>query len=385
MDNHQTFTSSAAAGVHAAGQACAALAVGAPAVPPRVVTTGRKIGKSATAACQAVDLDTGEPVEIGLVGSRLVAVRHPQAYDDAPSDVGFIDALAFSVVPPDGHSFQWVIEQMRTFVPVDEIDMRKGCFGFTNSLVFGEGAGLVAWGGKSQRGRVYFGLMGKGCSLVSDWPGLSNWLQSNGATIKRCDLAHDDHEGQHVSIGWAIEQYQGDGFTAGGRKPKHSVFGDWLAGDEATSGRTLAIGNRASGKYCRIYEKGRQLGDAASAWTRVEVELRAKDRWIPYDVLTRPGHYLAGCYPCLAFLSEIQSTVKTVVKAAQIAFDKAVDHAKQACGKLVNLMLTVSGGDFVDVVQRLRRDGIPARIAPYSYQVRGNPAMLDPDLREVPA
>ena len=111
------------------------------------------------------------------------------------------------------------------------------------------------------------------------------------------------------------------------------------------------------------------------------MEWRAQDRHIPYDILTRPGHYLAGAYPCLAFIESEQSVIKTVSKAARIAFDAAVEHAKQQCGKLVNLMLTVAGGDYIDVVQQLVRPGIPARIDPYSYHVARAPSMLDRTLQ----
>ena len=57
-----------------------------------------------------------------------------------------------------------------------------------------------------------------------------------------------DIKGETVSIAWAVDQYGGDGFSAGGRKPSHQVFGDWLAGEISTKGRTLGIGKRTSGK-----------------------------------------------------------------------------------------------------------------------------------------
>jgi len=340
---------------------------------PRVVTTGRKVTTPV-----AVDVETGEPVQLVAAGLHGVsAIRHltPDA-TNSPA-CALVDALAFTVVPPGDWSYVWVLEQMRQFMEIDSVEMRRGLFGFKYSARFGDGAGMVAWGGESQRGRVYFSIMGQGCSMIKDWSALASWLEENRAVIKRADVAYDDFDGRQVSIAWAVDQYKGDGFNAGGRKPIHSCYGDWLEGESASKGRTLGIGNRASGKYARIYEKGKQLGDAASAWTRVEVEWRAQDRHIPYDLLTRPGHYLAGAYPCLAFLDEEQSSIKTVSKAAQVAYDTAVAHAKQHCGKLINLMLAVLGGDFSEVVGQLSRPGIPARIDPYSYHVRQNPIMLD--------
>lgn len=123
-----------------------------------------------------------------------------------------------------------------------------------------------------------------------------------------------------------------------------------MRGGLAARGRIYQRANalhrdRASGKFGRFYEKGKQLGDPNSPWVRVEVEWRSQDRYIPYDILVRPGHYLAGAYPCLAFLNEEQSTIKTVPKAAQIAFDAAVENGKRACGKPINLMMEVMQGD----------------------------------------
>ncbi|MDD2917683.1 replication initiation factor domain-containing protein [Rhodoferax sp.] len=345
---------------------------------PRLVTTGRKNGREKP---YPVDEETGERVQ--FVADRrdgITILRHLVPSETASPGVALIDALAFSLVPPEENSYVWLIKQMGQFLEIGPIEQRRGLFGFRYSARFGDGAGMIAWGGDSQRGRVYFSLMGQGCSMVKNWSELANWLEANRATIKRADVAYDDFEGKLVNIAWAVEQYKGDGFNAGGRKPTHSVFGDWLEGDASTKGRTLGIGNRASGKYARIYEKGKQLGEGTSPWTRIEVEWRAQDRFIPFDILTRPGHYLAGAYPCLEFLTEEQSTIKTVAKAGQIAYDTAVENAKRHCGKTVTLMLDVLGGDYGEVVNSLMRPGYPARIDPYTYHVKQNPAMLDRQL-----
>jgi phage replication initiation protein len=81
------------------------------------------------------------------------------------------------------------------------------------------------------------------------------------------------------------------------------------------------------------------------------------------------------------FLNERQSAIRTIAKGAQIAYDRAVENAKLHCGKIVNLMLAVAGGDYAEVVGQLIRPGIPGRIDPYSYHVRQDPTMLDRGLR----
>lgn len=350
---------------------------------PRVVTTGRKSFSSTSTVdmVRRIDQETGEPVEVYPLGKGCKVVRRLVADEHASPGTALVDALSFTVLPPDDHSFSWLVSEMRCFVPGFEVKHRSsGGAGFKYSADLCDGVGLVRWGGESQYGRVLFSMMGKGCSLVSDWAGLAAWLEKHRARITRADVAHDDFKGRVVSIEWAVEQYRVGGFTAGGRAPRHEVFGDWLDGAASRLGRTLGIGNRSSGKYCRIYEKGKQLGDQASPWVRVEVEWHHQDRVIPFDVLTRPGQYLAGAYPCLRMLSNEQDRIRTVAKGAVVSFDKAVENGKQQAGKLVHLMLRVYGGNYAEVVERLQREGVPSRIAPYSYHVDQAPELLDEDM-----
>lgn len=359
------------------------------AAKPRVVTTGRKIGTT------PVQQDCGESLHLYATSRGVRGVLESIPNAAVPASSAIIDAVAFSLVPPEEWcddpetregGYRWVLAQLATFVPFEGIEHRRGLFGFRHSARLGDGAGVIAWGGESQRGRVYVSLMGAGCGMVQDWHSFASWLETYRATLKRTDVAHDDFEGQHVNIKWAVDQYQGDGFSTGGRRPTHDTRGDWLDGDKAGKGRTLYVGNRASGKLCRIYEKGKQLGDPASAWTRVEVEWHAQDRHIPYDILTRPGHYLAGAYPCLGFVSVEQSRIKTIAKGARIAFDRAMENAKQHCGKLVNLALEVFHGDYAEVINRLIRPGHPSRLDPFSYHVTRDPSMLDDGIsRPLPA
>lgn len=349
---------------------------------PRVVTTGGRTDNEGTGDAVkhplGVDLETGEPVEIKGTLHGFSVTRRLTPSDQVPASAAFIDALAFTVIPPDDMSMKWVLAEMRQFLPIEDLQSRKGCFGFQESLRFGNGAGLIAWGGASQKGRVYFSIQGLGCSLVEDWAGLAHWLELSRATIKRVDVAYDDFAGEFVSIDWALKQYHGGGFTSCGRTPSSCSIGDWHAKDGSTAGRTLGIGKRQNGKYCRIYEKGKQLGDPDSAWTRLEIEWRGQDRLIPYDVLSRPGPYLAGAYPCLAHLDVEQARIKTIAHSATIELDAAVANAKHQFGKLVNFLLMVNRGDCGQVVEDLRRDGVPARMEGYLAHLGDSPEMLDP-------
>ncbi|MBX9812898.1 MAG: replication initiation factor domain-containing protein [Burkholderiales bacterium] len=252
-----------------------------------------------------------------------------------------------------------------------------GLYGYKHSAIIEEG-GLVAWGGKNQRGTVYVSLNGQGCGRIADWEKLRAWLECHGARLTRVDPAHDDFEGKTVTIEKAKAWYDAGGFNSGGRKPESSVAGDWWGGSK---GRTVYVGARHNGKLLRIYEKGKQLGEPDSPWVRVELEIHNKSRHIPLDILTRPAAYLAGAYPCLRFLSAEQCRVKTIQKAAKTTYTKAVEVARNQCGRLINLMMQVYGGDTDSVVHALARDGLPARLDPYSYQLRTDSALayaLDP-------
>lgn len=269
-----------------------------------------------------------------------------------------IDWFAFTIIPPEGCGLPWLFDWLRVLFLIPEmVSTGKGWFGYAERFDLG-GYGLLAYGGESQRGSVHVELNATGCARVTDWGKVRAWGETHNVTITRVDLAHDDIEGKTVSIARALEWHQSGAFAANGRPPAASLIDDLGSG----KGKTLYIGNRINGKLCRIYEKGRQLGDTSSPWVRVEVELRNKSRVIPWDVLINPGHYLAGAYPCLAFLSVIQEKIRTITKTVTVSLAHAVHHARQMAGKLVNVMMQFHCGDAFAVVNELKRDGIPRRL-----------------------
>jgi phage replication initiation protein len=177
--------------------------------------------------------------------------------------------------------------------------------------------------------------------------------------ITRIDLAHDDFSGETVSVTKARAWLDGGQFTTGGRPPDARLVDDL----GSNKGKTLYIGQRQNGKLCRVYEKGKQLGDPQSPWCRVEVELRGKSREIPHDALLRPSDYLAGAYPCLAYLSKRQDKVRTLKKSAEIGYARMVECLRTQYGPALNAMLRVEGGDPFAVLEQAMRPGIPRRLA----------------------
>ena len=254
-------------------------------------------------------------------------------------------------------------------------ERKGGIDGFEASYAFDHFGALFAYGGKSQAGRAMLKLTGEACATIPDWHGLALYLERTlGARITRWDGAVDCIEGQHTvdeAVGW----FKDGGFNAGGNQPKHQCLGPWLL--PSYEGRTLYIGDRKNGKLMRIYEKGKQLDSSGMGmhqkWVRFELELHNKDRVIPLDVLTRPGHYLAGAYPCMAWANEEAFRIRTIQAQGQVEYSKAIANAKQSYGQLVNVMgHTESSPE--SVLKLIRRGGIPKRLilpsVPYGEGLR---------------
>lgn len=266
-----------------------------------------------------------------------------------------IDYFSFTV--PGGDVGAIVLEA-QGFLGLSEVEDRgRGMFGYRQSVDLG-GYGLIAYGGEAQRGTVLVSINGEGCRRIADFRGVREWAESLGARITRLDIAADDHESESVDVARAVQAWRDGLFKVGGRPPKARCIDDFGSGD----GRTLYVGSRQGGKLCRVYEKGKQLGDAASKWTRAEVELHAKDRVIPWDAVTEPVRFLAGSFPYFAFLSLVSERIRTIKRATEISIEAVARWVKLAAGKSINVLLDHFDGDFVELVIAVRREGIPKRL-----------------------
>lgn len=224
--------------------------------------------------------------------------------------------------------------------------------------------GFLAYGGESQNGRWLLSMTGTGCGFVRDWEGIVDLGESLGARITRLDLAVDFVEGQHTvdeAVGW----YGFGGFDFEGRmRPSSRIDGDWLNG---VGGRTLYVGKAKNGKMLRVYEKGKQLGDAQSEWVRFEVQLGSRDRVIPWDAITRPDAFFAGCYPALAEIVKAEAEyVPTMQAQARVTLGHLLHHLKRSYGKLVDVLRDVVGVANADLIEEVRVIGLPARVDPSS-------------------
>lgn len=362
MSHHNSKDEHASAAGESEAQASPAHAAAA---APRVVTTGGNNERNPITGPEGPP--KFERVELVSDGNGRVYIR-PLPDESVLEDVAHIDWLAFTVTPPEGQTPAWLFQALQQFLPILNFHPTgKGWNGYKERhTIIGSGEvdlGLVALGGKSQRGSLHVELNAQACALISDWAALKEWGEQYKANITRIDLAHDDLNGEAVTINKGLVWLEEGLFNLNGRPAEPHLRDDLGSGE----GKTLYVGKRANGKMLRIYEKGRQLGDRQSPWVRVEAEFRNKSRVIPWDALTRPGNYLAGAYPCLAYLSDRQDKIKTITKAGEISLASAVEHLQQVGGKLINLLMHVHGGDAFAVIDELKRPGIPQRLKAHSH------------------
>ena len=283
-------------------------------------------------------------------GAKPVAVRKP-----VNNEISVIDWVNFTIgMETFGEKylkFDFLEKETVWEQAIEELDFYlNGIFGFgitkknksgrnfyAHSYALGEEMGLVCIGG--QRSTILVMLTGKGCSLAkAGWEKrLFNFMTTlaERAKLTRVDIAHDDFEGKHINVEWADQQDHLGGFSKGNRPPNVEHKGNWRRPNG--KGRTLNIGRRDSGKYLRVYEKGRAEGDPNSEWTRAELELKAVDRILPFSILLEPSCYFIDAYPCFNGLSEyIQpKRIKTVQKTAKINWSAAVQNLKDQYGKYI--------------------------------------------------
>ncbi|MFA7238883.1 MAG: replication initiation factor domain-containing protein [Sulfuricellaceae bacterium] len=214
---------------------------------------------------------------------------------------------------------------------------------YQKSYVLGDNFGLVCYGG--QRNTLLTSISGEG--LAAAKPGwekrLHDFLTEIAVSPKltRVDVAHDDYNGDHYSVDQAKYEFETGLYNNGGRTPDCEQRGNWYRPNG--KGRTFYVGHRINGKYARIYEKGKQLGDKESSWCRVEVEFKSVDRVMPFDILLNPGESLAAAYPAFGWISEEQSVIRTIQKTTEISYEAMCNWLIRQCGSALAVVAEIEG------------------------------------------
>jgi len=257
---------------------------------------------------------------------------------------------------PLSDDFRPYVETMLTFALAGEVravDRKAGMLGFERSADLvsqhGEPIGRLAWGGPHTGGRFLCSLTGDGCAQVVQWVEVVALLEAVNARITRLDLAADFPEGE-VSVDDALAAFREGAFASCGKPPAGRLVDD--LGSRA--GRTLYVGSGQSSKLCRVYEKGRQLGQKNSPWVRVEVEFKNRRFEVPFHALLAPLDFLAGAYPILReWLGSAGVPLHAIRRTAAAVVEKAVHVGRQHVGGLVAYLRRNLGWTAARVVQHL--------------------------------
>lgn len=208
---------------------------------------------------------------------------------------------------------------------------------YRRSFNLEHGAGVVCIGG--QKNTILVMINGTGCNYANiDYElELFDWLDSlSHAVITRIDLAYDSLDEPFLTVDLFNIIHTKGGFTKGGRTPDVEHRGNWKKPNGR--GRTLYIGSRQSSKFCRIYEKGKQLGNKDSNWLRVEVEFKARDIFIPLSILLNPTDYMVAAYPCFYLIQEDTPLDRYEVRDNNelLTFAKALSLLKNQYGRYIH-------------------------------------------------
>ncbi|WP_308924601.1 replication initiation factor domain-containing protein [Janthinobacterium sp. J1-1] len=326
------------------------------------------------------DEDLGE-VELVMTDSgkiKSVMVRRPSA-----AQTCVIDWINFSVLEDTWFKTareqlisddQIIVEASRQLEKIFGFGITsnrgKGMNFYRDSWVLGDGMGFVCFGG--QRSTMLITLTGQGClNAVAGWEKRLHGFLTRTAirpTISRIDLAHDDLDGSYLSVDWAEQQWWDGGysFKKGGRPPEIQEIGNWKR--PSGKGRTLAIGQRTSSKYCRFYEKGKKEGDKLSLWCRCEIEFKNTNTIIRPDVLLDPSSFFVGAYPCLAMFATVETPARMEVKARaqHITVDDSIAVTKRQYGKYIRVFRALFGDkETLDLITNEDENAFPKRLKPF--------------------
>ncbi|MDP1522832.1 MAG: replication initiation factor domain-containing protein [Methylotenera sp.] len=232
---------------------------------------------------------------------------------------------------------------------------------YDRSFEIGDGYGLVCHGG--QNNTILVSLNAQSFQHMSEgWQNrLYAWLENTADLpgITRIDLAHDSFEPSFFTVDNMLTEFKKGSFNNGNRSPSVSQAGNWVTPDD--KGRTLYIGKRTNGLFCRIYEKGLQLSSVDfPRWVRVECEIKAVDRIIPNDILLTPHIYLAGAYPVLNVLNEVQSKIKTIANEIKSDINHRVKWGKRQNGSLIKLLQELDMTND-EIIEALKADKLPRK------------------------
>lgn len=226
--------------------------------------------------------------------------------------------------------------------------------------------GRLDFGGESQRGWVRADFSGKGCEWVKDWQAVESVEQLPHCQIRRLDLALTTWKGE-IGHDTVIQAHKAGRFVTRGRPPVLSQ----ITSSDPRQGRTCYIGKREkSDKFMRCYEKGFELAAKMGAKYnlpgdcteidgfkvediyRCEVELKAVNSDIPWEVIERRDQYFAGAYPfCSDVLPNVEADIlqRRPAREPQNDLAFALENCRKQFGPTLFTAMMAYGGDMTAV------------------------------------
>lgn len=238
-------------------------------------------------------------------------------------------------------------------------------------LGFQQGAQIVAsdmvvgrmdYGGESQKGWVRVDIPGKGCEWM-DFADVSPLEELPSSQIRRLDVALTTWDGE-VGHDQVVKAHQEGRFITRGRPPSLTQ----ITSTDERAGRTCYIGQRErSDKFARCYEKGFEMlakagrlpglcthidGHRIEDIYRCEIELKANNTDIPWEVIERRDQYFAGSYP---FFGDVLPGVESDIllrrpeRAIQADLAAALENCRIQFGPTLYTALMAYQGDMTAV------------------------------------
>ena len=255
--------------------------------------------------------------------------------------------------------------------------LERGILGFKHGatlMLADMPVGRVDYGGESQRGWIRTDITGKGCEWIKEWDQLAGVEALPDSQLRRLDIALTTWAGE-VTHDQVVQAHGAGRFITRGRPPKMQQ----VISSDPLQGRTAYIGEREKAdKFMRCYEKGFQManlyrttrgmpageivsidGSKIEDIYRCEVELKAVNSDIPWEVIERRDQYFAGAYPfCADVLPGVESDIlkRRPERTPQASMELALQNCRLQFGPTLFTALAAYGGDMTAIWDKIVGD-----------------------------
>lgn len=229
--------------------------------------------------------------------------------------------------------------------------------------------GTIDYGGDYQRDWIRVQVPGSGCEWVQRWDLVEALGNALSAEVRRLDIAYTTFEREVTYQGVLLAHSVGDfKSSAGGHSPGMRT----IENSDPKAGNTAYIGARTGDKMLRCYEKGKESLKALGASQRaaittymgypiddvfrVELELKAKETYIPWSAISRRDDVFSGAYPFCARLMvnavpwKMQRLPDFKPKAAMT---QAIENCRNSYGPIIKAGLLYFGGDHMRLLDAI--------------------------------